>query len=153
LFKKILDENPEIANIALMNSFGDILAAALPIIEKQNFSHRTSFKDAIRTRSFSAGDYVVSKMAKVPVMQFSCPVISDEGTISGVLFFTFNLNSYRDFFAGIKLPKGSRTVLIDRNGIRLTNFPVRTKHPNSAPPLFPIIGAPYRNPSMTVVIF
>jgi PAS domain-containing protein len=137
LFNKILNENSEIANIALMNSFGDVLAAALPIIEKQNFSHRTSFKDAVRTISFSAGDYVVSRMAKVPVMQFSYPVMSDEGSISGVLFFTYNLNYYHEFFAAIELPKGSRSVLIDRNGIRLTDFSDLDKTPELGTPIVP----------------
>lgn len=137
LFKTILGENPEIANIALMNSYGDVLSAAIPIIEKQNFSHRTAFKDAIRTGSFSAGDYVVSRMAKVPVMQFSYPVISDEGIISGVLFFTYNLNYYHDYFAAIELPKGSRSVLIDRNGIRLADFSDLDKTPELGTPIVP----------------
>ena len=137
LFKSIMDKNLEIANIALMNSFGDVLAAALPIDGKQNFSYRTSFKDAIRTKDFSAGDYVVSKMAKVPVMQFSYPVMSEDGIISGVLFFTYNLNYYHDFFTGIKLPEGSRSVLIDRNGIRLTDFSNLEKTPGLGTPIVP----------------
>lgn len=136
-FKKIVNGNLGIANIALMNSYGDVLAAAIPIIEKQNFYYRTAFKDAIHTRGFSAGDFVVSKMAKVPVMQFSSPVISDNGTLSGVLFFTYNLNSYRDFFTGIRLPKGSRSVLIDRNSIRLVDFSDLDKTPELGTPIVP----------------
>ena len=137
LFKTILNNNPEIANIVLMNSHGDVLAAALPIIQKQNFYHRTAFKDAVRTRNFSVGDYVVSQMASVPVMQYSYPVISDKGALSGVLFFSYNLNSFRDYFSKIKLPKGSRSVLIDRNSIRLIDFSELDKAPELGTPIVP----------------
>jgi signal transduction histidine kinase/CheY-like chemotaxis protein len=122
LFKSILNKNKDVANIALMNSQGDVLSSAIPFNKKQNFNYRTAFTDVIRTNSFSAGDYVVSRMAKVPVIQYSYPVISDGGALSGVLFFTYNLNFYPDFFSKINLPKGSRSVLLDRNGLRLVVF-------------------------------
>jgi PAS domain S-box-containing protein len=130
IFSSILADNPDVANIVLMDSQGNALAAGLPINEKLNFSDRTSFKDAVRTRSFSAGDYVLSKMAKVSVMQFSYPIIvGDAGDLVGVLFYSYKLDGYGEYFKEVSLPRGSRSVLLDRNSVRLVDFSEHVKSP------------------------
>jgi len=119
IFQELLRDNPTLANIALLDPQGVVQVAALPLTGNLDMSDRTSFKDAMRSRAFSAGDFVVSRMAKVPVMQFSYPVIDAGEKLIGVLFLTHDLEKYKEYFNDIALPQGSRFVLLDRNGVRL----------------------------------
>jgi len=137
LFSKMLQDNPGLANITLMDSHGVAIAAALPATGYLNFSDRTSFKEAVRTRDFSAGDYVISRMAKVPVMQYSYPVLDTENRLLGVLFVTYNLDKYSNYFDGLHLPQGTRYILIDRNGVRLSALAWGTVGPGSGTPILP----------------
>jgi len=119
LFNHLLSKNLALANIVLLNEHGIVMASALPIREQLDLSNRTAFQDAIRTREFSAGDYVVSRMANVPVLQYSNPVFIEDGSLAGVLFVTYSLEEYKNHFSRIDLPYDSRCILLDRNGVRL----------------------------------
>lgn len=135
LFQGLRADNPEIANIAITNTKGIVLASAIPLVGVVDISDRSSFKDAVQTRKLSAGDYVFSRVAKVPVLQFSYPLIDENGLISGVLFVTYNLDKYDPYFAGLSLHDESRIVLIDRNGVRLY---VYTRQVDPSPAGLPI---------------
>jgi len=119
LFRQLRKTHPEFANIALLDAQGVAQAAAQPFQGVMNFSDRTSFKDAVRTKDFSAGDYVLSRMAKVSVFQFAFPLIGNSGDLTGVLFATLDLGEYSSYFKGVGLPTNTRAILTDRNGVRL----------------------------------
>lgn len=119
LFRQLRKTHPEFANIALLDAQGVVQAAALPFQGVMNFSDRTSFKDAVRTKGFSAGDYVFSRMAKVSVFQFAFPLIGNSGDLNGVLFATLDLGEYSSYFKEFGLPANTRAILTDRNGVRL----------------------------------
>jgi len=118
IFQRIVRDNPTLANIVLLNPQGDVLAAALPFTGSVDMSDRTSVMDAVRARDFSAGDSMISRMAKVPAMQFSYPVIDDGGVLTGVLSISYNLEKYDEYFEPIELPYGSRFIFVDRHGVR-----------------------------------
>ena len=60
LFQGLRADNPEIANIAITNTKGIVLASAIPLVGVVDISDRSSFKDAVQTRKLSAGDYVLT---------------------------------------------------------------------------------------------
>jgi len=122
LFQKLKQENPELANIALLDRQGMLLAGALPRMGNPDFSDRLSFREAVRTGDFSAGDYVIGRLAKVPVMQFSYPVSGDDGELEGVLVVAHDLDKYVKLFGKVAIHKGSRLILADRNGNRMISL-------------------------------
>ncbi|MBI4804873.1 MAG: PAS domain-containing protein [Desulfovibrio sp.] len=119
LFAHLLHENKALANIVLLDATGKVQASALPASNDLDLSDRTSFRDAVRTKSFSAGDFMVSRIAKVPVMQFSTPVLDENSRLLGVVLVTYDLGKYHPFFAQLTLPADSRLTLMDRGGVRL----------------------------------
>ena len=127
IFRELLKGNYGLANIVLLDRNGIVRAAALPFTETINLSDRTSFINAVSSKEFSVGDYLVSYMAKVPVLQFSYPLLSGTNEVAGVLFVTQNLNKYNEYFKKIVLPPDSRFIMLDRNGIRIVSLAVNSE--------------------------
>ncbi len=126
LFRRMVQDNNDLANMSLLDTNGFVVAAALPLPANRDLSDRTSFKDAIRTKKFSVGDYVISRMANVPVLQYCYPVVSGEGTLRGVIYAVYSLEKYKDYFNRIKLLPGSAATLLDRNGARLISMAMQS---------------------------
>ena len=126
LFKKMIRDNNDLANMSLLDKNGFVVAAALPLPANRDLSDRTSFKDAIRSKEFSVGDYVISRMANVPVLQYCYPVVSSEGALRGVIYAVYSLEKYKDYFNRIKLLPGSAATLLDRNSARLISMAMQS---------------------------
>jgi PAS domain S-box-containing protein len=122
IFQDILRNNSDFENISILTPQGDVRTAARMATGDLNRSDRFSFKEAIRTKSFSVGEYDVSRRTKEPILQYSLPVIAVDGSISSILFATYNLNRYAETVRTLTLPDGSRFVLLDRNGARLLSY-------------------------------
>jgi PAS domain S-box-containing protein len=144
LFEKFLKDNPGFANITLTDMKGVVLASGLPSkAGGVNVSDRTGFKEAVRTKAFSAGDYIVGRFVKQPVLPFGLPVLGNDGSPVGVLLCSHLLEKYTDYFTNVKLMPDSRLVLLDRNGIRLLGV-VRQ---GEKPP----VGTPVVSPNWRII--
>ena len=141
LFQNLLRDNPALANIVLMDADGLTRAAGQGFQDRLDLSDRVSFQDARRTKDFSSGDFMVSRMAKTPVFQFSFPVLGDDGSLIGVLLVTYDLAKYESYFLNLALPFDSRAILVDRNGVRLLSL---AKQAEPAPIGSPIAAENWR---------
>ena len=135
LFQKLVQDNPALANIVLLDPAGRVRAAGQGFQGGLDLSDRISFQDARRTRNFSAGDFMVSRMAKTPVFQFSFPVLGDDGSLTGVLLVTYDLAKYTAYFQNLSLPPDSRAILVDRNGVRLLSLAKQAEPPPIGVPI------------------
>lgn len=135
LFKQFILDNKNIVNIVLLDLDGNVQASAIPPNGIINLSDREAFTEAIRGKSISVSNYVVSRLAGVPVLQFGFPVKDNGGTIAGVLFVTYRLDTYLDHLSKISILNGTRITLVDRNGISLAEQSWKLNSPH--------IGIPY----------
>ncbi|WP_243360055.1 sensor histidine kinase [Fundidesulfovibrio terrae] len=122
LFKSLLEKHPEYANILAVSPAGDVLASALPAM-RVNVADRAHIREALSHKSFSAGEYMVSRMAFEPVFPYACPVLGPDGHVRLVLVATLRLTSYARLLAELSLPKGSVVSVVDRSGRRLFHSP------------------------------
>lgn len=86
-----------------------------------NFSHTKHFQDAITTKSFSTGEYLVGVTLGIPVFTFGAPVMDEAGEVRGVLLTSIRLDRYEQLFKHTNLPQASFLSIIDhRNNVICT---------------------------------
>jgi PAS domain S-box-containing protein len=99
------------------------VVASAPFDRGTDLSDSKYFQDAVNTLDFSAGEYVVGKISKVPSIHFSYPVLDSDGKLVAILIAGLGLDGYADFLKEANLPEGSVFVITDYRGIRLFHFP------------------------------
>jgi len=123
LFRELLRDNPQYTTIYAADRYGRMYANALPFssisIKQSNY-----FQEAVRTKSFSAGNYFIGKITGRAVQPFAFPVTDSGGRVTGVVAVSLDLEKYgRGFEKITQLPKGSTLNLLDRNYTRLYRYP------------------------------
>ena len=127
LFKDLLSENPVYSNILMINKDGIVLSASVPAT-LYNVGDRKYFKDALSTRRFSAGEYIVARSTQSPALTFSYPILDRGGHAKGVLAASLDLRRYGFIISEAKLPAKSIIVLSDHKGTRLYRYPEGGKY-------------------------
>jgi signal transduction histidine kinase/CheY-like chemotaxis protein len=118
IFSRILLYNPLYTNMALTDRAGNILLSAVPMAFP-SLADRKHFKDALRTREFSPGEYIVSRATSVASFPFAYPIFDHYGEVLGVLTVALDLSKFHAFFTGQNLPEGSFLGIADHEGRRL----------------------------------
>ena len=123
LFRELLKENSQYANIFAADREGMIFANALPsgtISIKQS----KYFQEALQAKAFSIGEYVIGAVSRRAVLPFAYPVMDSSGRVTGVVGLSLDLDKYNKNFATMtRFPQGSSLNLLDRNYIRLYRHP------------------------------
>ena len=132
LFRELLRDNPQYTTIYAADRDGRMYANALPFssisIKQSNY-----FQEAVRTKSFSAGNYFIGKITGRAVQPFAFPVTDSGGRVTGVVAVSLDLEKYgRGFEKITQLPKGSTLNLLDRNYTRLYRYPDNDKYVGQA---------------------
>lgn len=118
LFNALLKENPAYATILAVTPEGMIFANALPVAP-YSVAERSFFREALRTRKFSAGEYLIGATTKRRVLPFAYPVIDANGRLKGVIAAGLDLDHYGTMFGGTELSDGSSLGIFDRQSICL----------------------------------
>ncbi|MFP5221035.1 MAG: ATP-binding protein [Acidobacteriota bacterium] len=123
-FRDILRLYPDYASLHAVRPNGEVFASAAPIPEGGvNLSDRKHVLDALRTKDFAVGEYVVSRMAFEPVFPFAFPVTDKKGDVIAVIVAVLRLSSLSEAFKGsISIDKSS-VVLLDHAFRVLLQFP------------------------------
>jgi len=122
----ILEKTPSSINVGVADTTGRVIATGVkqpqPITYKVD--DRRYFKDALRTKQFSAGEYAVSRAVKkpTPTLHFALPVPSSRGETGLVLYAGYDLSSFGRIFDAQSLPKGSIINLTDHKGTVLYRY-------------------------------
>ncbi len=125
IIRKILLQSPSIVNMGIVDLKGNLIASGVP--SHFNVGDRKFFRDALRTGSFSVGEYVISRAVKRPAINFALPVLDQAGDPVVVLYATFDLNQFNKIFDAQKLPANSALNLTDYKGIVLHHYPYQEK--------------------------
>ncbi len=122
LFKQVLELNPMYGALHLVDTNGDIIASG-SARGPANFAHTKHFKDALQSKNFATGEFLLGVTLKVPVFTFSYPVRDHNGQVRGVLLTSYLLSRYEDTFKFTSFPKDSFIGIVDHKGRRLFHYP------------------------------
>lgn len=127
LFRELLRDNQHYSTIAAADREGRMFASALPF-GSINLRQKKYFQEAVRTKTFSAGEYSIGQISGRAVLPFAYPVTDSGGRVTGVVAVTIDLEKYgRSFVKISQFPKGSTLNLLDRNYTRLYRYPDNEK--------------------------
>ncbi len=99
---------------------GFVWASGIPFEGKVSLADRRFVKEAIRTGTFSSGEYTVGRIYKQrPVMNFGYPVKNTTGEVIGVIGVILDLDYAQRAFEKIGLPTGASFSILDHQGIIL----------------------------------
>jgi len=127
--QRLLDEltssYPSYANLGVIKTNGEVMAAALPSEEPGNQAGRKFFRRALETRAFAIGDYATGPTNTKPTVSFGCPVIDRFGQIQAVVFATLDLDWFGRSASEVaaQVPKAATVTEINDNGTILARYP------------------------------
>jgi PAS domain S-box-containing protein len=122
LFKRLLAENPDYSTLLLVDRDGRVAAAAVPGPDRSVLDRRY-FREALNTRAFAPGEFIISRSVYKPVFPFGFPVLNEQGQVKAVLCGTLNLANFARLYENQRLPENSSRVLFDYRGVRLFHWP------------------------------
>ncbi len=132
LFAAIVKEHKHLGTINLVDANGELLASAMGH-RNANFRQTRHFQEAMQTRDFATGEYLLGVTLKVPVFTFGYPVLDDRGVPVGALLTSMRLDSFGEQFSQMRFPDKSFVGLCDSNGLRIYRYPDNNAWPLGVP--------------------
>lgn len=122
----LLETNPIYTNVILVDRKGNVVAAGKnhDSARTLNFGDRKQFKEAIASKGFASGEFVVGKSTKQEIFPFGMAVQNKQGEVTGAIIIGVSLTHYGEFFERGEYPEGSFFGICDHNGIRLLRYPI-----------------------------
>ena len=124
MLASILKKSPHFNNIVVTDQSGTVWASALPLPNHPiTLEGRRSLKNAIKSRTFSSGEYVIGSISGKATIGFGYPMIYESGILEGVIAANIRFDTYEPLLNPIDIPKGITLDIVDRNGIILHRYP------------------------------
>jgi hypothetical protein len=102
LFGEIHRRFPVYSVILAVTPDGNVFAASTPFNPGSiNLSDRKHVKDAIRTRDFSVGEYIVGRISNVRSLNYTYPAFDTKGNLVAIVIVGFNLDEYTRFISKV----------------------------------------------------
>ncbi len=122
LLAALLKQNAWYANLLVAEPDGMIFALGTGE-PRFSIADRKFFRDAMATRAFSSGEYVISRSTNKKVFHFAYPVLDDAGDPLAVLIAAFDLDYFGYLMVGGRLSSDFTLTLTDHKGIVLFRHP------------------------------
>ena len=132
IFANALQLSPHLAGITLTDPAGNVVASTRPQMTA-NMSMSKHFRDALRTKSFAVGEFMIGRLQPVPIFPFAAPVLTTQGQVHGMLLASIDLDRYKQLFQNMRFPDKSFVGVCDHAGLRLYRFPATDKTPIGGP--------------------
>jgi hypothetical protein len=122
IFRDLISQNPAYLVFSIANPDGIVFASSHPL-KKYSVADRRFFREAVRRKKFSVGEYVISRATNLPTLHFAYPIKTETGRIQAVLIAALNLNVYKQWLSDEFYVDGYVMGLTDHKGIRLYRYP------------------------------
>jgi len=119
LLSNLITKYPQYANIIITDKTGLVLASALPMERPVTVADRSIFTDARISGHFSAGEYMVGKVSRKPLINFGYPIKDSSGKFNGIIAIGIDLAKTKHLLEKSYFPNSAEYVLVDRNGVFL----------------------------------
>jgi PAS domain S-box-containing protein len=144
LFGEIHRRFPVYSVILAVAPDGNVFAASMPFNPGTiNLADRKHVKDAMRTRDFSAGEYIVGRISNIKSLNYSYPAFDSKGNIVAIVIVGFSLDEYARFLSKVHPADGAAFAIADWKGVRLFRMPETpsaTAGTPLPPELFPLLS-------------
>ena len=107
---------PWIRDISVAATDGRIKCSTEPLAIGLNMSERAHFQNALNSREFALSDYLINRLNQVPSLVATFPIITDDGSVKGVVLAVINLQWIGDLAATAAQRSGASVMLLDGNG-------------------------------------
>lgn len=118
ILSNIVSKYQRYGNIGVANKNGDVVCSAVITNEKINLSDRYFFKETINNKSFSTGEYVISRSTGKSSINFGYPLNN-----GGIVYATLNLEWLNNLIANIDIDKNLVVLVLDKEGVVLARYP------------------------------
>jgi len=137
LFRDIQQRYPFYSVIGATTADGTYFASSAPFTPGVvNLADRKHVQDAIRTRNFAVGEYILGRVSNVVSLNYTFPVLDRQQKLIAIVIAGFSLKEYARFLAKIDLASDDVVMILDWKGVRLFRLPetkaARTGAPISA---------------------
>ena len=123
LFKEFIDRARGFDTMVLADRAGNLLCAPSPISRPVNFADRSYFKQALETKAFSAGEYIVDRVSSKRTLPLALPVLSESGEIERVIIASRELDWLGSVLERQGFLSTARVTILNRRGIVLGQYP------------------------------
>jgi signal transduction histidine kinase len=123
LLANIQRQNPDYANLGLIQLSGEVTCSAVPSRTKVNLADRSHFRRAVHLRRFVAGGYVFGRVIQKHTINLTYPLLDEGQQVRAVVFAALDLTKLDRFVADIKLPPDSLLLTADSEGNIISRKP------------------------------
>jgi PAS domain S-box-containing protein len=123
LFADLTLQSPRYANFVASEPDGDVFCSGEPLPGSVNFCDRAWFQQALETRDFVVGDYVIGRITGKALLVFARPALDEAGQVQAVVSSGLDLAWLGQMLAEADLPAGSTFMALDRHGTILAHSP------------------------------
>jgi diguanylate cyclase (GGDEF)-like protein len=107
---------PWIRDVSVAGTDGRIACSTEPLAVGLNVSDRPHFQNALHSREFALSDYLINHVNQVPSLVATYPVISEDGSVKGVVLAVINLQWIGELAATAAQHAGVSVLMIDGKG-------------------------------------
>jgi diguanylate cyclase (GGDEF)-like protein len=107
---------PWIRDLSIASTDGRLKCSTDPLAVGLNVSDRPHFQSALNSREFALSDYLINRLNQVPSLVATFPIITDDGSINGVVLAVINLQWIGDLAATAAEHSGASVFLLDGSG-------------------------------------
>jgi diguanylate cyclase (GGDEF)-like protein len=107
---------PWIRDLSIASTDGRLKCSTDPLAVGLNVSDRPHFQSALNSREFALSDYLINRLNQVPSLVATFPIITDDGSINGVVLAVINLQWIGDLAATAAEHSGASVFLLDSGG-------------------------------------
>ena len=119
----ISTRHPRFAAFILVDPAGMVTCSVRPEYAGINYSDRGWFKEAIRSRKFTASGYLIGRVSAKPSVVFAAPLFNTAGAVQAVVGVATQVKWLNRFDEQLQLPAGSTFTIFDRDGTILVRQP------------------------------
>jgi diguanylate cyclase (GGDEF)-like protein len=104
---------PWIRDLSVATPDGRIKCSTEPLAIGLNVSDRSHFQNALNSREFALSDYLINRLNQAPSLVATFPIITDDGSVKGVVMAVINLQWIGDLAATAAQHSGASVLLLD----------------------------------------
>jgi diguanylate cyclase (GGDEF)-like protein len=122
---KIVHARPWATGLFALDPTGTVVCASDPQTMGISIADRSYVKTALERRSFFAGDFIIGRKSRIPMIGSALPVYSSDGELIRIFIATIATTWFDKVAADlVQANPGSTVTLVDGNGIVLADAPV-----------------------------
>lgn len=123
LAQRLLATQNLYANFGAVTVNGQVVCSGHPVAKDVNIADRAWFREVLKTRQFSQGQYTTGRISGRPGVTFGYPLADGNGKLRGVVFAAVSLEWFHQLIAGMEIPPGWVITAFDQEGKILAREP------------------------------